>query len=304
MRGFASACAALVAGVVGLLMLGTPPGGAEETAGPGPYRVGVVSTLFRDVPDAMIPTLLRPIRGVIESQTGLEGSLAPVKNWEHLGQQLDSGKLHLGLFHGFEFAWARQKYPRLSPLVVTVGEKGLSQVCVLVRHDSDAKTLDDLKGASLAVPRRTREHCHVYLERHCTGCGCTPATYFQRTNRPFTVEDAMLALVQGRVHAVLTDGASVEAYRASRPAGFAKLRVLSRSENFPPAVFVHRPGLVDEAALRRFREGLLKAHDHAESKEVMTFCKIARFDNVPADYEKSLETSLKTYPALPPASPK
>src|SRR5262245_16858698 len=256
MRGDCAAFGALTAGVLGSLLYGTPPGAAEESAGTGPYRVGVVSTLFRGVPEPMIPALLRPIRGVIESQTGLEGALCPVRDWEQLGHQIDGGKLHLGLFHGFEFAWARQKFPRLTPLVVTVGEKGLSQVCVLVRHDSDAKTLDDLKGASLAVPRRTREHCHLFLDRHCSGCGSTAATFFQRTSRPFTVEDAMLALVQGRVNAVLTDGASVEAYRQSRPAGFAKLKVLTRSETFPPAVFVYRPGFVDEVALRRFRQGL------------------------------------------------
>jgi hypothetical protein len=141
-------------------------------------------------------------------------------------------------------------------------------VCVLVRHDSEAKTLNDLKGASLAVPRRTREHCHVFLERHCTGCGSTPATFFQRTSRPFTVEDAMLALVQGRVNAVLTDGASVEAYRESRPAGFAKLKVLTRSETFPPAVFVYRPPVEEPAALP---QRSAQTHEHAESKEVMTF---------------------------------
>lgn len=295
---------AVVAAAVSVVTLGAPLGGAEEAVGAGPYRVGVVSTLFRDVPDPMIPALLRPIRGLIESQTGLEGSLSPVKNWEHLAHQLDSGKLHMGLFHGFEFAWARQKFPRLTPLVVTVGEKGLSQVCILVRHDSDVKTLEELKGTTLAVPRRTREHCHVFLERHCTGCGCTPATFFQRTSRPFTVEDAMLSLVQGRVQAVLTDGASVEAYRENRPAGYAKLKVLSRSETFPPAVFVYRPGAVEEGALRRFRQGLLKAHESTESKEVMTFCKIARFDNVPEGYDKALEASLKSYPASPTASPR
>jgi len=297
MRGYTiTTSLAALAAALGVLVCNTPPGAAEEAVGPGPYRVGVVSSMFRDVPDAMIPAMLRPIRGMLESQTGLEGSLSPVKSWDQLGAQLDSGKLHLGLLHGFEFAWVKQKFPRLEPLMVTVGDKGLTQVCIVVRRDCEAKTLDDLKGTVLAVPRRTREHCHVFLDRHCSGCGCTPATFFKSTSRPFTVEDAMLALNQGRVNAVVTDGACLEAYRQSRPGGYASLKVLSRSDNFPPAVFVYRPGAVEEAALRRFQQGMLRAHESAESKEVMTFCKIARFDKVPEDYHKLLEAALKAYP--------
>jgi len=296
MRVYLTASLAALAAALGVLIVNTPRGAAEEAVGAGPYRVGVVSSMFRDVPDPMIPAMLRPIHGMLESQTGLEGSLSPVKGWDQLAGQIDSGKLHLGLFHGFEFAWAKQKFPNLQPLMVTVGDKGLTQVCVLVRRDSDAKGLEDLKGTTLAMPRRTREHCHVALERQCTGCGCTPATFFKSTSRPFTVEDAILALNQGRVNAVLTDGASLESYRQSRPAGYASLKGLWRSENFPPAVFAYRTGAVEPAVLRRFQQGMMRAHDSAESKEVMTFCKIARFDKVPDDYDKLLEAALKAYP--------
>jgi len=274
-----------------------PPARAESTEG-GSVRVGVVSTLFRDVPEPMVPTLLRPLRSLLETQTGMVGNLAAVKTWEQLAADLEARKTQLGVFHGFEFAWAREKYPNLKPLVVTVGNKGLSCACLIVRNDSDADEIEDLKGATVAVPLRTREHCHLFLERQCASCQAqTMKEFFGEVTRPASVEAGFAAVIGGRVRALVTDGASLEWYRERRPTLFAKLKVIKKSDPFPPAVFAYRPGTVDEETVKRVQQGLYAAHENDDSRQIMAHCQIARFIQVPDDYDKTLAAFAKTYPA-------
>jgi hypothetical protein len=41
----------------------------------------------------------------------VSGELVPCGDADNLGRQLMDDKVQLGVFHGIEFAWARQKYP-------------------------------------------------------------------------------------------------------------------------------------------------------------------------------------------------
>lgn len=300
-NGFSVWVAAAVAVTVALVLLSAPPSGAEETA-VEPVRVGIVSSLFQGVPASFIPGVLKPVQSMMESQTGLSGKVVPIEGWEQLSQELDAGKTQIGLFHGFEFAWAKQKYPRLRALVVTVGRKGLSHACLVVRSDSTARKVEDLKGTTLALPRKTREHCRLYLRHRCAGCDCTPDAFFKTISQPHYTEEGLGAVVRGRAQAVLIDGAALEAYRENQPENFAQLKVLAKSEPFPPAVFVCREGVLDATTQDRFRKGMLVAHESERGQNIMSICQIIRFDRVPDDYDAALTAVVKSYPP-PAASP-
>src|SRR5262249_12642922 len=87
-----------------------------------PVEIGMIGSLFRDVPDGLLETMSKPFGTLMATQTGMIGHLQKVAKVNELGQQLVDQKLHLGIFHGFEFAWAREKFPQLKPLVIAVNE--------------------------------------------------------------------------------------------------------------------------------------------------------------------------------------
>ncbi len=65
---------------LGLLWLALlPPGttGAEEPAG-RTVQIGLAKTLFRDTPPSLINVLSRPLKALMESQTGVSGNLQVV----------------------------------------------------------------------------------------------------------------------------------------------------------------------------------------------------------------------------------
>ena len=61
-------------------------------------------------------------------------------------------QLHVGVFQGYEFAWAQQKYPDLKPLAVAVNVYRYPIVYVIARRDGPAKSFGDLRGKTLGVP--------------------------------------------------------------------------------------------------------------------------------------------------------
>ncbi len=120
LKGGAVAAAGLV------LAVGMVP---AETADAPPVRIGLVKTLFRDVPESLIEWGLRPMKALMEGQTGLSGDLIPSGDADRLACQLKDNDLQLGVFHGVEFAWVQQRYPTLKPLIIAVNEHPYLRAC-------------------------------------------------------------------------------------------------------------------------------------------------------------------------------
>lgn len=272
--------------------------GADRPAEPPqPLRIGLVQSLFRDVPPPLVEMLAQPFRSLMHAQTGLRGQLYTIPDWQELSRQLHEDKLHLGVFHGVEFAWAREQYADLKPLCIAINQQRELYAYVVVRQDQNWKDFADLKGTTLAVPLRTREHCRLFLERLCRTSGQTPAQFFARCTRPLTVETALDDVLRGKVQAALVDSVSLRCYEQVKPGCYARLRPLAKSERFPAAVIVYRQGTLSAATLDRLKNGLLTAHQNERSRELMHLWKLTAFETLPAGYEQDLDNILKSYPA-------
>ena len=259
-------------------------------------RIGLASTLFRDTPDVLVATMMRPFKSLMESQTGLTGQVVPGLKPDELGQQLKDEKVQLAVFNGIEFAWEQQKHAELKPLMLAVNQQKYLRAYILVREESAAAGLIDLKGKTLAVPRRTREHCHVYLERRCQALGKTPKEFFEKVVIPPTMEEGVDAVVNGQVDAILIDGVFLNWYEARKPARFAKLKAIEKSPEFPAAIVAYCANALNDTTLTRFRDGMLSAKENPRGLQLMTICQMTGFEPVPADYDKLLKDIVKTYP--------
>src|SRR5262249_22826349 len=153
---------------------------------------------------------------------------------------------------GFEFAWARLHNPELKPLVIAVCKHKQLHAHLVVAKDNPCGGCDDLKGKVLALARLSRGHCHLYLERRCSGPHADPHKVFSKITSPADAEEALDDVVDGRAHATIVDRLALDTYKAHKPARAERLKVLSQSEAFPAAVVAYQPGVLDESALRRF----------------------------------------------------
>jgi ABC-type phosphate/phosphonate transport system substrate-binding protein len=286
------------AALVGLHLVG--PTRAEELVATGTLQVGVIRSLFRDTPEPMIPVLMRPFRSLLETQTGLRGQMITVADVEHLGRQLMDGKAHLGVLHGVEYAWLRQRYPQIKPLVIVVNERRNLEAFLVVPRDSRVAGFADLKGKTVALARFSREHCHLFLERGCQQCGATPQHFFAKLTTPGDAEDALDHVVRGAVAATIVDGITLDYYERQKPGCFAKLKTAVQSEPFPAAVIVYRPDNLDDVSVQRVRDGLLRAAETTGGRQLLKMCRMTGFETVPDDYGQLLDQIIKAYP--PPAT--
>ncbi len=294
--------AALLAALALLLSFpGVLSGGAIDkgaTSQP-PVRIGLVGTLFRDLPEPMIHASMQLFQVLMESQTGLHGDLRPGGDPRHLGDALARNQVQLGVFHGVEFAWARQKYPELRPLVIAVNQHRYLRAHLLVRSDCPAADFASLQGKALALPRGSKEHCRLFVERQCQICGQDRQPFLAQITTPANAEDALDDVVDGVVGAAVVDGLALECYQRRKPGRFAKLKEVQKPDVVPAAVVAYRAGSLDETLLQRFRTGMLAANQNLRGRQLLTLWRITGFEPIPDDYEQALATIVKAYP--PPA---
>jgi ABC-type phosphate/phosphonate transport system substrate-binding protein len=272
---------------------------ADRVAQGDLVRIGMIGSLFRDVPPGTVMVMMQPFGMLMKSQTGVNGEIIPGGDVGQLGQQLSDNKLQLAVFHGFEFAWARLKHPELRPLVVAINEQYHLHAQLVVAADSPAACLHDLEGKTLALPHQTREHCFLYLQRRCLDCKKPPESLFSKITNPPNVEDALDDVVDGVVQVAVVDGVALDCYKRRKPGRFVRLKVVERSEPFPAAVIAYRPGVLDEATLNRFRDGMINANKNPLGKQLLTLWKLTGFEPIPADYEQTLAATAKAYPPEP-----
>jgi len=282
----------VVAGLTGVV---PPQAGGADMKSPT-MHIGVTGSLFRDLPKPLLQGLVRPFQLLVEAQTGFGGELEPDIKAEELGQRLKDNKLQLAVYQGFEFVWAREAHPDLKPLMIAINKHKYLHAYVVVRDDSGAAKLADLKGKTVAVPRRARGHCQLFLERRCEAAGKPLAEFFARVTNPVTAEEALDAVSCADVDAALADGNILDWYKKRKPADYARLKVIETSEAFPATVVAYYAEALDDATLRRFREGMLSAKDNPRSVELMTLCQMTSFEPVPDDYDTVFKKIVKAYP--------
>jgi ABC-type phosphate/phosphonate transport system substrate-binding protein len=259
----------------------------------------MVQGMFRDVQPAMVQALSLPLRDIIRKQTGLTGAVQIVPDAHVLADRMKNGRFHLGVFHGFEFAWVRHQNPDLIPLVVTVPPGRKLNACIVVHAECEAKCLADLGECTITIPRGTKAHCLLYLDRNRTGLPMAVAK--PKARPPVTPEQALDSILNGDSTAALVDSSALTGYQSLQPGASKQLRVLCQSENFPQTVIAYQKGQVDAGTLARVRKLLTEAHTTAAGKPLMMLWNLKGFEDVPVDYEAQLSQILKVYP--PPSEP-
>ena len=106
-------------------------------------------------------------------------SARPGGDAAQLARAMKEGKLHLGVYHGFEFAWARQANPDLKPLVIAVcHHKQLHAYLVVNKEGSIAKRRSYAELISYLTP--PIENAGLYKE--LAGLKDLVMAYRQSTN--------------------------------------------------------------------------------------------------------------------------
>jgi ABC-type phosphate/phosphonate transport system substrate-binding protein len=256
-------------------------------------KIGLPKTMFRDVPAGVMDAAAIPFRDLFKRQAGLDGDVALVETHDALAAQMKDGKVDVGLFTGFEFAWVRANYPEIVPLVVAVPNGRTIQAVLVVNKTAKAEKPADLAGACVAIPLGTKPHCHLFIERLRLGlpADCCGAAKMQ----PKGAEDVLDGVAGGELTAGLVDIATLTAYQNNKPGAYAQLRVVAKSEVFPPSVIAYRKGL-DAASVSKMHAGLVKASGTPQGKAFMMLAKMKAFEELPADFDADLKRIAAAYP--------
>lgn len=275
---------------------------SQFTAGQQPAKVSVLQigtsgNLALDTEAGKEEAALDTLKGFIKDETGFANEIVKQKDWRELADKLGSKQVHLGVFQGAEFAWARDKFPKLTPLALAVNVHTYSTAHVVVRQDNKAADFNALAGQSVALARGGQGHVRLFVERQCEVRGKTPEKFFAKITTPETVEDAVDDVVDGVVQAAVVDRASLEAYKRRKPGRFNRLKEAARSQPLPPPLVAYHDGVLDEDTLRRFRDGLLNAKRKERGERLLTLFRLTGFEPVPKDFEQVLAATRKAYPS-------
>jgi ABC-type phosphate/phosphonate transport system substrate-binding protein len=280
------------------LVLAIPAGtAAAQQAKLDMLRIGTSGSLTGEAPGGpKEKSGMDTLKSFIKDETGLDNEILRQKDWQELAEQMAKKKVQLGVFQGYEFAWAREKYPDLKPLAVTVNVYKYPVAYVVTARTDPAKDFAGLKGQSLAVPATGAGFLRLFVERQSEANGKKASEFFSKVTAPDNVEDALDDLVDGKVQAVVVDRASLEAYKRRKPGRFKQLKEVAQSKPFPPAVVAYYDSALDEATLRRFKDGLLGAAGKEKGQTLLTLFRLTGFEDVPDDFDRVLADTRKAYP--------
>jgi ABC-type phosphate/phosphonate transport system substrate-binding protein len=285
----------LALSVCGLALL---PAKSIQAGNAKTLQIGLDRSLFRDTPQLITHTIAQAFKYAFENHVGLCGEVKSGTDALTLARQLHDREVHVALFSGHEFAWAREQYPDLQPLVV-VSSPYQRQACLVVSRASRVESVADLKGKVVSMPRRVPSFCRLFLERSC-GIGNRPEVFYSKMERPADSEDALEDVIDGQVGAALVHVGHLEAFKTARPDRYAKLKELARSELFPPIVLAYDPKGLGEAQVRTIRTGMLEMNKTRQGQEFLNLCRMRKFEAAPRDFEQLLHSITKAYPSPEP----
>jgi len=243
---------------------------------------------------------LNTLKAFIKEETGLDNEIQRQKGWRQLADKMAKGQLQLGVFQGYELAWAQEGHPKLKPLALAVNVYPYPTVYVLVKKDNPAKDFAGLQGQTLSVPANGEGILRLFVEEQTQKAGKTLDTFFSKITAPENVEDALDDVVDGVTQATVADKAVLEAFKSRKPGRFKQLRSVAESKPLPPPVVAYYDKQLDDATLQHFKQGLLNASQKERGQTMLTLFHLTSFIDVPPDFAQVLAATRKAYP--PPAA--
>src|SRR5437660_8780967 len=252
------------------------PGGLVHAQQPkiDVLRIGASGSLSTEKRGDKENSALETLKAFIMEETGLANEILQQKDWRELVDKMSKGDLHLGVFQGYEFAWAQEKQPELKPLALAVNVYRYPVAYVVTPRDNAVKDFDGLQGQSISIPSGGQRFLRLYVERQCQARGKKAEEFFAKVTGPDNAEDAVDDVVDGVIQATVVDRAALEAYKRRKPGRFNRLRVVARSGPFPPVVVAYYGKFLDEPSRQRFRAGLLGASRKERGRMMLTLFKI------------------------------
>src|SRR5439155_17447571 len=81
-------------------------------------------------------TAIETLQGFIKTETGFDNDIVRQKDYQELARKMAKGELQLGVFQGFEFAWAQEKDAKFRPLALAVDVYPYRYAYLMVGRDS------------------------------------------------------------------------------------------------------------------------------------------------------------------------
>ena len=267
----------------------------ERDSKQGMMKIGLTSSLFRDLPDALLQIVMKPFSAVMEQQTGMSGALVSVKDARLLAQQMESNNLQLGVFHSHEFAALKAKHPGLTPLMLAVNASQPLESMLIVRQDKKIKGPTELAGKTVLMPKTVRECSHVFANRQCTVLGRPFRSYCKVlvANDP---EDALDQIVDGQADAAVVERHQWEYYKEEKPGRSKNLVVAINSDPFPPAIIAYVPTNLKKDSVDRFRNGMISAKKNPRAADLLKMIRLSSFESIPDSFDKTLTDLAVKYP--------
>lgn len=239
---------------------------------------------------------LTSLQSFIKDETGFTNDIVRQNGWQELAQKMAKGELHVGVFQGFEFAWASEKFPQLKPLALAVNVYRYPTAYVIAKRDASIKDFAGLQGKIVTVPATGAGYLRFYLEREAEASGKPPAQFFAQIKESDTAEDALDDVVDGQAQATVVDRATADGYKRRKPARWNQLAPVKQSPPFPPTVIAVFDNVLDQATQDKFRKGLLNAATKERGKTTISMFHLSGFESVAGDFDKVLKETRKNFP--------
>jgi len=236
------------------------------------------------------------LKGFIKEETGFGNEIVQFNDWRELAAKMAKKEIHLGVFQGYEYAWATEKTTDFKPLAVAVNVYVYPVAYVVAKRTNAAKDFGDLQSESVAVPDTGQYFLNVFMDKECQDRGKSPDKFFSKITTPANVEEALDDVVDGVLNAVVVDRTGLEAYKRRKPGRFSQLKEIAHSQPFPPPLVAYYDNVLDDQTLTRFQSGLLQARTKEKGQTMLTLFKLTGFDKVPPDLDKVLAETRKNYP--------
>ena len=269
-------------------------------------HIGSSGSLTGSVGQGKEKAAMMTLQGYIKEETGLDSEIHRLKSWQVLADKMHQGQLQIGVFQGYEFAWAQAEHPGLKPLALAVNVYLYPVAYVVARRDDPATDFAGLQGQSLSIPALGLGFLRLFVDRQCEARGKKADAFFASIAAPDNAEDALDDVVDGKIQATVIDRATLTAYKQRKPGRFKQLKEVAHSEPFPPVVVAYASSTLDEKTLRRFADGLLNATKNEKGETLLTLFHLTGFASVPEKFEQVLAQTRKAYaaPTVPTSTSK